>query len=84
MEVHNDVRYLHIGCDEVFQIGECIRCRTQQRDNLYLGHVVRVATLVRTKYPKVTPIIWDDMLRHLSSSTMEQYRIGSLVQPMVC
>ncbi|KAK9497674.1 hypothetical protein O3M35_004359 [Rhynocoris fuscipes] len=83
MEVHEDSKYLHIGCDEVFQMGECSRCRSQPRENLFLWHVSRVAQFVRSRYPKVTPIIWDDMLRHLPPPTLDQYRIGDLVEPMV-
>lgn len=83
MEVHQGVKYLHVGCDEVFQMGECPRCRSQPRESLFLWHVSRVAQLVRSRYPGVTPIIWDDMLRHLPPPTLEQYRIGELVEPMV-
>ncbi|XP_049786014.1 hexosaminidase D-like [Schistocerca cancellata] len=83
MKAHQGARYLHIGCDEVFQMGECPRCRTQMRDALFLTHVARVAGLVRSKYPSVTPIIWDDMLRHLSPQSLDEARIGDLVEPMV-
>ncbi|XP_014250389.1 hexosaminidase D-like isoform X2 [Cimex lectularius] len=83
MELHPHSKYLHIGCDEVFQMGECSRCRNQQRENLFLNHVARVAGIVRSKYRNVTPIIWDDMLRHLTPNSLEQYRIGELVEPMV-
>ncbi|KAL1130288.1 hypothetical protein AAG570_013226 [Ranatra chinensis] len=83
MELHPNAKFLHVGCDEVFQIGECIRCRTQSRENLFLSHVVKVATMVRTKYPNTTPIIWDDMLRHLPPNSLDQYHIGELVEPMV-
>nr|AJO25051.1 beta-N-acetylhexosaminidase [Nilaparvata lugens] len=83
MDMHKNIRYLHIGCDEVFQMGECVRCRSQPRDTLFLQHVTRVAQFVRTRHPGVTPIIWDDMLRHLPPISLEQYRIGELVEPMV-
>nr|CAD7447511.1 unnamed protein product [Timema bartmani] len=83
MEVHHGIRFLHIGCDEVFQLGECPRCRNQMRESLFLAHVTRVATYVRQHYPSVTPIIWDDMLRHLSPQSLEEFRIGELVEPMV-
>lgn len=83
MKVHGNARFLHIGCDEVFQMGECPRCRAQMRDSLFLAHVSRVATMVRTRYPQVKPIIWDDMLRHLSPQSLEDSRIGDMVEPMV-
>jgi hexosaminidase len=83
MELHKDARYLHIGCDEVFQIGECRRCRSQMRETLFLSHVVRVASFVRNRYNGVTPIVWDDMLRHLSPQSLDEFHIGELVEPMV-
>ncbi|XP_066996937.2 hexosaminidase D [Anabrus simplex] len=83
MEYHLGSRFLHIGCDEVFQMGECQLCRTQMREALFLSHVSRVANYVRTRYPGVTPIIWDDMLRHLSPQSLEEFHIGELVEPMV-
>ncbi|XP_025194416.1 hexosaminidase D [Melanaphis sacchari] len=83
LEIHGNVNYLHIGCDEVFHMGECFRCRSKAREDLFLSHVKQVATYVRTKSPNTIPIIWDDMLRHLPLATMQLYDIGKLVEPMV-
>ncbi|KAL0269395.1 UNVERIFIED_CONTAM: hypothetical protein PYX00_007145 [Menopon gallinae] len=83
MKLHPNVRYLHIGCDEVFQMGECPICRQQQRFSLFLSHVSRVANYVKKNYPRVTPIIWDDMLRQLPTQSLEEFRLGELVEPMV-
>ncbi len=83
MALHGDVNYLHIGCDEVFNMGECSRCRRKLRDELFLSHVASIAVYIRKQYPYVNPIIWDDMLRHLPVVVMEQFNIGKLVEPMV-
>lgn len=83
MQVHREVNYLHIGCDEVYHLGECSRCRKKLRDELFLTHVSQVAEYIRKRYPYVTPIIWDDMLRHLPLSVLETFNIGKLVEPMV-
>jgi len=83
MELTPNVKYLHIGCDEVFQMGECSKCSQVPRDNLFLGHVSRVAKWVKRHYPAVTPIIWDDMLRHVLVSSIEEYHLHELVEPMV-
>lgn len=83
MQLHKNVNYLHIGCDEVFTLGRCSRCRKKLRDELFLSHVTQVAKYIRKRYPYVTPIIWDDMLRVLPFSTLDQFKIGKLVEPMV-
>ena len=65
MAIHRDARHIHIGCDEVFHLGECPACAGQSRTDLFIKHVANVAQYVKTKYPQVqTVIIWDDMLRY--------------------
>lgn len=82
MALHPGVRYLHIGCDEVFHMGECEKCRLILRETLFLQHVEVVARYVRRKYSAI-PIVWDDMLRHISESAMQETHMGELVEPMV-
>ena len=82
MSLHSGVKYLHIGCDEVFHMAECSLCQLHAKDDLFLSHVHRVASYVRSKY-KVVPIIWDDMLRHMTSASLEESKLGELVEPMV-
>lgn len=43
MALHPNSKWLHIGCDEVFHLGYCDKCRTRDRDSIYLDHVSRVA-----------------------------------------
>ena len=82
MAVHRNSRYLHIGCDEVFSLGQCGECAELDTSTtrLFVEHVKFVAEYVRERY-NVTPIIWDDMLRHLYYHDLKP--LGSLVQPMV-
>ncbi|XP_075222882.1 hexosaminidase D-like isoform X1 [Lycorma delicatula] len=83
MEVHKGISYFHIGCDEVFHMGECVRCRAQSREKLFLNHVSHVAEYVRNKFPDTVPIIWDDMLRHIPPVSLDSFHIGELVEPMI-
>lgn len=82
MALHPNVRWLHIGCDEVYHLGYCTKCMRLDRDNLFLSHVARVAQYVKDKH-KVTPIIWDDMLRQMPTEKLKEFQLGSLVEPMV-
>ena len=82
MAVHRTSQHLHIGCDEVFSLGECQECRALGLSNtrIFIEHVKFVAEYVRSTY-NVTPIMWDDMLRQLYYHDLKP--LGSLVQPMV-
>lgn len=86
MAAHPDIRWLHIGCDEVFQLGACPKCMmrsmAQGRDAIFLSHVARVASYVRERH-NVSPIIWDDMLHHLTAEVLKSYDLGNLVEIMV-
>ena len=77
LSLHPDAAWLHIGCDEVYQLGQCPICsqklltaNTDPNNNngyqdgrsLFLQHVHRVASYVKNQ-KNVLPIIWDDMLR---------------------
>ena len=123
LELHPDSRFIHIGCDEVFQLGMCSLCRErmlrmqsafdplidpkeesdplkkhQHNSNqapsgsntvgmnhrLFLEHVKRVASYVRTKSQgNVKPIIWDDMLRNIGFDQLQKSGISKYVEPMV-
>lgn len=53
LEVHPNINYLHVGCDEVFEMGECELCRLEPRENLFLKHVQNVVGIVRDLNPKI-------------------------------
>lgn len=83
MALHPNIKRLHIGCDEVYQMGECEICRLELHETLFLNHVKNVAKMIRRKYPRLKLIIWDDMLRHLSQQSMLDANLGNFVEPMV-
>lgn len=49
IEAHPKIRYIHIGCDEVFHMGLCKKCKEEmtnqhwENDDLFLNHVARLA-----------------------------------------
>uniref|UniRef100_A0A2K5RX34 Hexosaminidase D n=1 Tax=Cebus imitator TaxID=2715852 RepID=A0A2K5RX34_CEBIM len=71
LELHPGAQRLHVGCDEVYYLGEGEASRRwlQQEQNstgkLCLSHMQAVASHVRARRPGVTPLVWDDMLREL-------------------
>ncbi|XP_063208305.1 hexosaminidase D isoform X1 [Chroicocephalus ridibundus] len=89
MALHKDLKWFHIGCDEVYYLGEGEESKQwlQQQDNtpekLCLSHIKAVASCVASSYPSVTPIVWDDMLRGISEETLAESGVPQLVQPMI-
>jgi hexosaminidase len=77
MSLNPQAKWLHVGCDEVFHIGYCDKCRMKDRDTLFLDHVARVSKYVRDKH-NVIPIIWDDMMRQISSDRIKQVKMESI------
>ncbi|NXM87150.1 HEXDC Hexosaminidase, partial [Oenanthe oenanthe] len=89
MALHEDLQWFHIGCDEVYYLGEGEESKQwlQQQDNtpekLCLSHIKAVATCLASSYPMVTPIMWDDMLRGMSEETLAESGVPQLVQLMI-
>lgn len=75
--------HIHIGCDEVYRMGECSRCKNKNRNELFLSHVRTVSSFIQKKWPHLKVVIWDDMLRQMELLDLQNSKIGSLVEPMV-
>ncbi|BES96649.1 hexosaminidase (glycosyl hydrolase family 20, catalytic domain) containing [Nesidiocoris tenuis] len=85
MVYHRGSKYIHIGCDEVFQINSCNRCRERSATTkeIFEDHVIRLAKWIRDRWPHLTPIIWDDMMRNWNPQELADSRLGKHVVPMV-
>ena len=82
ISLHPDSKWLHIGCDEVYQLAQCPICSDKaaksRKDTtdvtdgklIFLDHVRRLGQHVRQK-KKIVPIIWDDMLRNIPLSVLQ-------------
>ncbi len=71
---HPDSSYVHLGCDEAWNLLSCKKCiekfGVNGANRLYAGHINRMAGKVLAAGK--TPIVWDDMLRHFTDSELEQ------------
>lgn len=87
--LHPNINYLHIGADEVWHLGVCEKCREQMELNkwstgdLYLAWLRKVSMHIKEKFPQLTLIVWDDMMRSLSVDHLKKSGIGELVEVMV-
>lgn len=89
IEAHPDIKHLHIGADEVYQIGECSRCsdviikKQWGKKQLFLDHVSKVAKYIKNKYPELTILMWDDEFREISSEEIIDRGLHLMVEPVV-
>ncbi|XP_075702596.1 hexosaminidase D isoform X1 [Rhinoderma darwinii] len=89
LELHPGVRWLHIGSDEVYFLGEGEESKKYLSENgltvedLFMCHLKKVAAHVVSSYPGVKPIAWDDMLRGASAQTLKESGVAELVEPMI-
>ncbi|KAF6209920.1 hypothetical protein GE061_015674 [Apolygus lucorum] len=85
MRFHRNSPYLHIGCDEVFHLNLCSKCRQRALSSraLFEEHVIRLAKWLKERYPDVQPIIWDDMMRKWPAEDIINTRLAAHVVPMV-
>ncbi len=65
LAAHPEIRWLHLGGDEVWDLGEGERSKARAaeigKDKLYLEHMMPIIEHVVQK--GVRPILWDDMMR---------------------
>ncbi|XP_067860332.1 hexosaminidase D-like isoform X2 [Heptranchias perlo] len=89
MAIHKDLKWVHIGSDEVYYLGEgeeskqLIEQSKTNVDSLFLSHVQTVASYIINTHPDVKPIMWDDLLRNISEDKLKESRLDQLVQPMI-
>lgn len=88
VEMHPGIDWLHIGSDEVYNLGECTRCQQyllhQQfgKNDLFLHHVKKVAQYVKENYD-IQPIMWDDEFRKVPLMAIQDSQVGQLLEIMV-
>lgn len=86
---HSNIQFIHIGADEVWHMGLCQACSKRVQNNkhgkvgLYLEHVTDVAQYIKETFPTLKIIIWDDMLRNVDVSILQEYYLDTLVEPMI-
>lgn len=78
-ERHPRSRYVHLGCDEVYSLCECPRCREQYSGSRNLAFLDFVNKLIDyTCRLGKQPIIWQDVLAACSDEELD------LLDPRVC
>lgn len=72
LAAHPDSQWLHLGGDEVWDLGEGERSKARAaeigKDGLYLEHMMPIIEHVAGR--GVRPILWDDMMRKWSAESL--------------
>ncbi|XP_072932840.1 hexosaminidase D-like [Epargyreus clarus] len=87
IKFHNDVaplKHFHIGCDEVYHINKCDKCRNRILSDieLFVNHVEVVKNTVKKLSPTTTVLIWDDMLRSRNITDWDKITSFNNVEPV--
>ncbi|GBP32458.1 Hexosaminidase D [Eumeta japonica] len=87
MDLHaavSRVKYIHIGCDEVYGMNLCERCQQRKLSNaaIFTQHVLSVARGIKSRRPNTTVLIWDDMLRSIQPLELAKFKLRGQVEPV--
>lgn len=77
LEVTNPSTYVHMGHDEVYQIGLCKRCRTKSPAELYARHVNDVHAYLKARGLKM--MLWSDMLHPAPVTNYLTYDAANMI-----
>lgn len=73
VEVAKPKKYVHLGHDEVYQLGVCEKCKTKTPAELYYSDLMKLYGHLKEK--GLTAMIWSDMLH---PAPLTQYKCESL------
>ena len=77
INMHPSAKAIHIGCDEVNNLGQSSNARNFLSSNdltvhgLFFRHVKTIAGHIKAKKPNMNVIIWDDMMRGISAKDLK-------------
>ncbi|KAM4026180.1 hexosaminidase D-like isoform 1-T3 [Anomaloglossus baeobatrachus] len=89
LQKHPKSSWVHIGCDEVYHLGEGQDSKSWLNSNkgdlgkMFLGHLKNVVDFLYAQFPEKTQLMWDDMLRRLSIENIQATGITKRVSPVL-
>nr|CDJ96743.1 CBN-HEX-2 protein [Haemonchus contortus] len=92
MSLHSKIRMssIHIGADEVFQMGQCDADREvlpvkygNSTKRLVFDYIRTIATNITSTFPKTKVLMWFDELKYVERPLIKEYGLDRLVTPVV-
>lgn len=68
LEVVKPKRFVHMGHDEIYEVGKCSKCNKVSRSDLFANEVTKLNDYIKSK--NLNMMIWSDMLQDMEYSTM--------------
>lgn len=90
LDLHPQIRYFHIGHDEVYYILNNPACEEfkrltgiENRFELFAYHLNIIANYIKSKAPDMVLLIWHDVIQNLDIFQLEKYKLLQLINPVL-
>lgn len=90
LDLHPDMRYFHIGHDEVYYFLTHSACPEFQRAtgvqsqyDLFAHHLNKIVKYIKQKRPDLVLFVWHDVLQNLDLQTLQKYDFIHSVNPVL-
>ncbi|KAK1162884.1 hexosaminidase D-like [Acipenser oxyrinchus oxyrinchus] len=89
LDRHPKASWIHVGADEVYHLGEgeesknWLNSNNGDKGKMFLNHMKKVGGFIVSKYPGVSLLMWDDMMRQISVEILEESGITLFASPMI-
>lgn len=89
ISVHSNLTTVHIGCDEVWCLGQSGLTRQYLENtgksvtDVFLEHTAMVASTAKQMKPGVKVLVWDDMMRTATVEQLLKAGLDKLVEPVI-
>ncbi|XP_063078684.1 hexosaminidase D-like [Engraulis encrasicolus] len=89
MKLHPEAKHFHIGSDQVLDLGMSKDSKhvphsgDKDLGKLFLSHVDAVAKFMTKTWPGIKLLMWDEMLREISTDVLQESGLPKLVTPVV-
>jgi len=79
LSFHPGIKAIHLGGDEVWNIGSCSMCSQSSHSDLYMKHMMPLIRFVRKN--GLRALVWDDMMRKWPVDQLN--KISAYIEPVV-
>jgi hexosaminidase len=90
LNLHPDLRFFHIGHDEVYYFLTNPACEKFKRLtgihtnlDLFAYHLEIIANYIKKKSPDTILFIWHDVLQNLNLQVLQKYNLINLINPVL-